>query len=117
VTPGRERPRTGLATVGSPHLPDAVPKAARALWTTSKCAQAVGPSRSSLKIGFEVPKHLLMTRHQGVQSKPVANRSPTGSPIWACQSLWNQFTARIAVKRVSTLNRNGSSLTRKMDCR
>ena len=33
MTPASERSRTGLATVRSPHLPDAAPKAARALWT------------------------------------------------------------------------------------
>jgi hypothetical protein len=30
---------------------------------------------------------------------------------------WAQFTARIAAKMISTLNRTGSSLTRIMNCR
>jgi hypothetical protein len=54
-----------------------------------------------------------MTRQHGVQCKA----------LWSIdldqdrQSPWHRFIARIAVKSGSTLNRIGSSLTRKVDCR
>jgi DNA-directed RNA polymerase subunit RPC12/RpoP len=38
----------------------------------------VDPSRPSLKIGFEAPKHLLMSQHHGVQCKVCGQSISTG---------------------------------------
>jgi hypothetical protein len=38
----------------------------------------VDPSRPILKIGFELPKHLLMARHHGVQCKVCGQSISTG---------------------------------------
>jgi hypothetical protein len=55
-----ERSRMDLAPVRSPQLPYAAPKCVTSLFDQpGNWAQAVDPYRPSLKIGFEVPKHLL----------------------------------------------------------
>jgi hypothetical protein len=72
VTLASEQSRTGPANARSPLLALPVPEAVQAFLTG---LQAGHPSRPSLKFGFEVPKHLLMVRHHGVQCKHVANQS------------------------------------------
>ena len=42
MTPASERSRTGLATVRSPLLPEAAPKAAGALWTVQQVGSNIG---------------------------------------------------------------------------
>jgi hypothetical protein len=52
VTLARERSRMGLATVHSPHLPDAVPNAARTFLTGKQVGSDIGwIHRSSLASG------------------------------------------------------------------
>jgi hypothetical protein len=62
--------RKGLATVRSPLPPTQGRKLRKPLWTRLESAQTADPSRLSLKIGFEVPKHLLRPDHQSGLTRP-----------------------------------------------
>jgi hypothetical protein len=66
--------------VRSHRMPDATPKAAGALWTASKYGRSgCGSNTAKAKISFEDPKHLFMTRHQGVQCKACGQSISTGT--------------------------------------
>jgi hypothetical protein len=73
------RSRTGLATVRSPHLPDAAPKAALALWTSKRKGSSCGSDTAEAKDRPQGSETSIMARHQGVQCKLCGQSISTGS--------------------------------------
>lgn len=113
MTSGPRTVQDGPATVRSPHLPDAVPKGARALWTSKRKGSSCGSDTAEAKDRPQGSETSIMDRCHGVQCKACGQSISTGIADPSLPIPWDRFTARIAAE-ISALNRTGSSLTPKM---